>query len=369
MKEVLEGKLSAEQAATHIDRCLGCLACETHCPSGVKYGELISPFRAQHAASPEFGARLRRWMAKMTLPYPSRFRMAMRLGKLGRSLRPLVPKALRPMVDMVPNNLPPAESLPEQTPADGKPSQRVALLSGCAQQVLEPNINAATLRVLSRNGVETLIPRNQGCCGALAWHVGDAKNAEKSAIKNLQAFPDDVDFIVTNAAGCGSGLHDYPLILKDTPAENDARRFAQRVIDVSKLLSASPLKPIPRPARPLRIAYHDACHLAHAQQVRSEPRKLLAQIPDVRLVEIADADLCCGSAGTYNIDQPEIAEQLGRKKAQRIKDTGCDLVALGNIGCMVQIRKYLNEIDFQRPVLHTIQILDRAYAGELTAES
>ncbi|MEZ6087172.1 MAG: glycolate oxidase subunit GlcF [Pirellulaceae bacterium] len=366
MKEVLEGKLSAEQAQPHIDRCLGCLACETSCPSGVRYGELISPYRASHSGNSDVGGRVRRWLASITLPYPRRFRMAMRAGKLGRRLLPLVPKALKPMVQMVPVALPKSEALPERSPAIGRRRGRVALLAGCAQQILQPDINAAAIRVLTGNGVEVVVPKRQGCCGALSWHVGDEKRAKKFAINNLNAFPDDVDAIVTTAAGCGSGLHDYPLILDGGQHEAAARQFAHRVVDVSRYLIDIGIQSQPSIPSPLRVAYHDACHLAHAQRIRSEPRELLSMISGVELCEIADRETCCGSAGTYNIDQPAIAMELGLRKARRIEESQCRLVAMGNIGCMVQIEKYLQEIGLKIPVLHTIQVFDRAMRGSLS---
>ena len=367
MKEVLEGKLESSEAQSHIDRCLGCLACETHCPSGVKYGDLISPFRAAESSKNEtLHARIRRNLTLLCLPYPGRFRLAMWTGKLAKRITWLVPRFLRPMIDLVPESLPKRIALPSVTHAEGTVRGRVALLAGCAQQVLDPEINMSTIRVLARNGFEVVVPKKQSCCGALAWHVGDAQRAEKFAIRNLAAFDvEQFDAIVTNAAGCGSGLHEYPLILDGSPYEGPARNLAKKTVDVSKILASDPLSPIPNPARTIRIAYHDACHLGHAQRVRSEPRHLLKQIPGAELLEIQDSDICCGSAGTYNIDQPEIAEELGQAKAQRIRDTRCDVVALGNIGCKMQIEKYLRELGCNVPVLHTMQILDLAYSQKL----
>lgn len=366
MKEVLEGKLPAEEAQVHIDRCLGCLACETNCPSGVRYGELISPYRALRRAQGEPGGnRLRRWLASVTLPYPRRFRMAMRTGRLGRRLRPLVPPLLRPMVDLVPDRLPHSVPLAPFTPCSGTRRARVALLVGCAQQVLAPEINAAALRVLVRNGVEVVVPKRQGCCGALSWHVGDDSRAASFARNNLAAFPEDVDAVITTAAGCGSGIHDYPQILKGSDDEKRAQRFAEMTTDISVFLDSLGIEPPPPLADRLRVAYHDACHLAHAQRVRAQPRNLLRTIAGLEVVEIAESDICCGSAGTYNIDQPEIAARLGDRKAENVARTDADLLALGNIGCAVQIRQHLKQSGVSLEVLHTVEVLDRAYRGEL----
>ncbi len=324
MKEVLEGKLDAAEAQPHIDRCLGCLACQTHCPSGVQYGELLSPYRAMRRDQGEIGGdRWQRWLAAITLPYPRRFRLAMWSGRLGKMFRFAVPKRLRPMIDLVPDSLPSAVRLPAITPAVGERRARVALLAGCAQQVLAPEINVAAIEVLSRNGVEVLVPQSQGCCGALSWHIGDARRAMQFATNNIKAFPKDVDAVVTTAAGCGSAIHEYPLILKGTEAAGAAEELAHRSLDVCEFMERlGGLVTPPALRSPLKVAYHDACHLSHGQKVRSSPRRLLQQIPGLELVELAETELCCGSAGTYNMDQPEIAAELGRMKAQHVIDTG-----------------------------------------------
>lgn len=366
MKEVLEGKLAAEEAQVHIDRCLGCLACETACPSGVQYGELIGPYRALRRGQGQAGGnRLRRWLTAKTLPYPWRFRAAMRAGRVAKRLSPLVPQLLRPMIDLVPDRLPRAERLAPLTRCTGTRRARVALLTGCAQQVLAPEIGAAAVRVLVRNGVEVVVPERQGCCGALSWHVGDEASAARFARINLRAFPDDVDAVITTAAGCGSGIHDYPQVLRGDVEEERARRMASKTIDISAFLALLGIEPPPPLVERLRVAYHDACHLAHAQRVRAEPRELLRSIAGLELVEIAEGEICCGSAGTYNIDQPEIAARLGRRKAENVATCSPDLVALGNIGCAIQIRHHLQQLGIATDVLHTVEILDRAYRGIL----
>jgi glycolate oxidase iron-sulfur subunit len=364
MKQVLEGNLPWASAQPHIDRCLGCLACEPACPSGVPYRDLISPFRT--VAQPHFkrsvGEKLRRFLASQTIPFPNRFRMAAFAGGIAKKLRPLVPSVLRPMIDLVPASVPPAQKLPRITPAIGNRRARIALLAGCAQQVLEPDINTATIDVLTRNGVEVLVPEGQGCCGGLAWHTGDLEAARAFARKNLDAFPADVDAIVTNAAGCGSAMHEYHLMLRGSADEKRADEFRKRVVDVSVFLQRLGLREQPRgTGRPQKVAYHDACHLANAQGVRREPRAMLRAIPGLEICELSDAHLCCGSAGTYNLDQPEIAASLGEKKARAVIATGAQILISGNIGCLTQLRAHLEKLGSPLPVRHTMQVLRDAY--------
>lgn len=364
MKEVLEGKLDWASAQPHVDRCLGCLACEPACPSGVRYRDLISSFRAMAQSRFErpAGRRLRRWLIARTLPHPTRFRAAANLGGLGNRLGSgWAPGPLRPLLELLPGSLPAAVRLAERYPAQGERRARVALLAGCAQQVLDPDINVATLEVLTRQGVEVLVPRAQGCCGGLAWHTGDLAAAQAFARGNLAAFALDVDAILTNAAGCGSTMHEYPLILAGTADEGPAQALAKRTLDVSVFLHRLGWREPPRGfARPRKAAYHDACHLAHAQGVRREPRALLKAIPGLEWVELADAHLCCGSAGTYNLDQPEIAGSLGEQKARAVMSTGVEIVASGNIGCLTQLRFHLAKLGSPIIVRHTMQVLQAA---------
>ncbi len=366
MKQVLEGTMPAAAAQVHIDRCLGCLACEPACPSGVPYRDLLSPYRAvvQQALPRPTGEKWRRWIAARTIPYPARFRLALAGAKVGRALGALVPEALRPMLDLAPAEVPAAVALPRVSPAQGERRARVALLAGCAQQVLEPDINAATIEVLTRNGVEVLVPEAQGCCGGLAWHTGDLEAAQAAARRNLAAFPAYVDAILTNAAGCGSAMHEYHLILRGTEDEARAEAFRKRVMDVSVFLTRLGLREKPAGWGGARIvAYHDACHLANAQGVRSEPRALLKAIPGVEVRELANAHLCCGSAGTYNLDQPALAASLGRQKAEAAIATGAAVVATGNIGCLTQVKVHLGKLGSAVTVRHTLQVLRDAYRG------
>jgi glycolate oxidase iron-sulfur subunit len=347
----------------YIDRCLGCMACVTACPSGVEYAELLTPFRAraENSRSRQPVDWLARLLVRQTLPYPARFRLAATMGKLARPLRGLLPDKLASMLDLLPDKLPPAQALPEFYPASGVRRARVALLAGCVQQVLAPSINWATLRVLARNGVEVVIPRGQGCCGSLAMHTGDASQARALARHNLKAFPTEVDAILTNAAGCGSGIHEYGLLFAGEADEQQARAFAKKVKDVSVFLHELGLVlPSPLPEA-TTLAYHDACHLSHAQRVTQEPRRLLRSIPNVTLVEIPEGDLCCGSAGTYNLEQPGLARQIGERKARNILAARAQAVVTGNIGCMTQIQTQLARLGSPLPVWHTMEVLDQAY--------
>jgi glycolate oxidase iron-sulfur subunit len=364
MKQVLEGTLEWRAAQPHIDRCLGCLGCEPACPSGVPYRDLISPFRA--VAQPHFSystsQKLRRTLASQILPFPNRLRFAARLAPLGKRLSSLLPKTIRPMFDLLPNALPPAPQVPAVTPAQGERRARVALLLGCAQQVLAPDINAATVAVLALNGVEVVVPTAQCCCGGLAWHTGQLASARAFARQNLRAFPADVDAIISNAAGCGSALREYHLILRGTGEEREATVFRNRVMDIHSFLARIGLRSPPRGlGRPMHIAYQDACHLANGQNVRQQPRSLLGAIPGVTVCELSDGDICCGSAGTYNLDQPELAAALGAKKAKAVMASGADLVATGNIGCLVQLQAHLRRLGSELRVRHTMQILRDSY--------
>jgi glycolate oxidase iron-sulfur subunit len=368
MKGVLEGNLALTPTLTgHIDRCLGCQACVTACPSGVQYGTLIDAFRpkleAEYARVPL--DRLTRAMLMQVLPYPARFRLAVAVGRLGKPFVRLMPKPMRAMVSLLPTKaLPDTAPLPEIIPAQGTRRARIALLAGCVQSVLDPDINLATIRVLTRNGVEVVSPRGQGCCGALANHVGQQQAARRFARRSIQVFPSDVDAVLTNAAGCGSTLKEYGHLLSGEPDEAAGVAFANRVEDVSQFLAALGLaEPVPALKRTVRVAYHDACHLAHAQGIREEPRALLTSIVNLQLVEIPESEVCCGSAGVYNITQPDMARDLLVRKVRNVLSTKAELVAAGNIGCITQMQTGLEASGVR--VLHTMQVLDRAYAGTL----
>lgn len=371
MKEVLEGTLPLDEATPFIDPCLGCLACVSACPSGVAYGELITPFRMKSEGERQrsMTERLLRRLILETLPYPWRFRLAAKAGQLAQfvpdSVLRRLPGQLTDMLRLLPDRVPVSEPLPELYPATGKRRARVALLAGCAQQVLAPDINWATLRVLARQGVEVVIPRAQSCCGALAAHTGVKEQAQRFAKHNLTVFPEDVDAIISNAAGCGSGMHEYPLWLTGEPEAVQAEAFSHKVRDISVFLHELGLSDSPQLKSSMRVAYHDACHLAHAQQITQEPRALLEQVRGLTLVGLAESELCCGSAGTYNLEHPETARELGARKAAHIQASGADMVVTGNIGCLTQLHNHLKIAGQDIPVLHTVQLLDRAYRNNL----
>lgn len=364
MKETLEGKLDPADIDPYIDNCLGCLACVTSCPSGVEYGELISPYRAWSEKQRErgLGGKLQRLALLKTIPYPGRFRAASKVAGLFRPLAPYLPKGFGAMLELAPSELPPEHSFKEVYPATGTKRGRVALLIGCAQQVLAPRINRAAIRVLNRNGIEVLVPKNQGCCGSLAMHIGESKEARKAAQKNFDAFPEDIDAIISTAAGCGSGMKEYSTLFageeEDLKAEADF--FSSKVVDVCEYLDqiGFTAPEIENPAT-IKVAYHDACHLAHAQKIRSAPRKLLQSVPGIELLEPAEWEICCGSAGSYNIEHPDTAKELGQRKVNNLYATGADIIATGNIGCLTQIEFHSKDKDHPIPVVHTVELLDK----------
>lgn len=366
MKQVLEGELSLAGSVTdHLDRCLGCLACVSACPSGVQYGELLTPFREmrdREAPRPPL-ARWVRAVLLATLPNPRRFRLAVRLGAIARRL-PLaarLPEQIRAMLALVPERLPTAGPLPVRIPAAGPRRARVALLAGCVQQVLAPGINAATARVLAANGVEVVVPRGQGCCGALALHAGAGELARRQAARTLEVFASlDVDAIVVNAAGCGSAMKRYGYLLRDDKEYAErARAFAAKCRDISEVLIE--LEPrAPRGRVDVRVAYHDACHLQHAQGVHVQPRRLLRGIPGVEVREIAESEICCGSAGIYNLLEPEAAIELRDRKVQNIIRTEADVIVSGNPGCLLQIATGLEAAGRPIPIMHLVELIDRS---------
>ena len=363
MKNVLEGSLDADEAQPYIDRCLGCMACVPACPSGVAYGDLLVSYRSlteKERQRRPLDALARRLVCE-TLPFPKRFRMAVQTGGIGKALLPFLPTTFAAMLNLLPDKLPPPLPLPPILPPKGKKRGRVALLLGCVQQALAPEISYAAAHVLAANGVEVLVPKSQGCCGSILLHVGAEKQAQDIARKNFSHIPDDVDAIVTTAAGCGSGIKDYELLFKDQADAEQAADFSRKVMDFSAYLAELGLR-TPRGFATERTAvYQDACHLLHAQGQYQAPRTLLQQIPNLRLVDIDEPGMCCGSAGTYNIDQPAIAHELGQRKAAHILATNADLAVSGNIGCITQLRLHLNLQQKPLPVMHIAELLHQAY--------
>lgn len=371
MRAVAEGRIGFTETLTHhLDLCLGCRACETACPSGVPFGQLLEATRAQIAReAPERRAGLIDRLALAVFPRPERVGALVRLQRLYErsGLRRLVraygllgrfPR-LAAMEALAPSARDAGADVPEFTPAIGARRGRVGLLTGCVQRHLYPHVNRDTARLLSLAGWDVVAPAAQPCCGALELHAGRLDDFRARARALAAAFPPDVDWIVTNAAGCGSAMKEYDHWL-DTP---EARRVALVTRDVSELLADADL-----PLGPLdvTVTYHDACHLAHGQRIRNEPRALLRRIPGLKLVELAEADLCCGSAGIYNLTHPEIADQLLERKVGRIADTGATIVAAGNPGCLMQIEKGCRDRGLSLEVLHPVELLARAAANAAT---
>ena len=361
--------------AVHFDRCLGCMACVTACPSGVRYDVLIEETRAyvERKYRRGFWDRLHRWMIFQVFPYPRRLRAmaALLLVYVWTGMRWLVrhsgvlklsPPRMRQLEELQPAvTLRSVFSrLPARVAAAGERRMGVALVAGCVQRVFNPGVNEATIRVLAAEGCEVIIPRGQGCCGALSMHAGREEEWLRFARDLIERFSGEpVDAVVINAAGCGSHLKDYARLFPD---DARARAFAAKVRDVNELLAVLP----PRaPRRPLqvRIAMHDACHLVHAQRIKAQPRKLLGAIPGVTLVEVPDSEQCCGSAGIYNLVQPQSAEQIGQRKVDNVLSTRADLLASANPGCTLQIQKILRDRGKRLPAAHPIEILDASISG------
>jgi glycolate oxidase iron-sulfur subunit len=379
MKLAAEGKAAINsQWVSHFDTCLGCMACMTACPSGVDYGKLIEATRAQIERKYDRGwlERLYRRLIFALFTRPERLHMMrvplllyQRSGLrklLQRSgLFRLLPKRLQAMESLLPE-LPAAETVAEVTPAVGEKSQRVGMLLGCVQRELFPQVNAATARVLAAEGCEVVSPADQPCCGALLVHAGEEEGAVALARRLINVFERaEVDTIVTNAAGCGSNLKDYGHLLRDDPNYADrAKEFSAKCQDVSEVLAHRIPHAKRNPLR-LKVAFHDSCHLQHAQGVRAQPRNLLAAIPELELLEIPEAAICCGSAGIYNLVQPNAANALGDRKAGLIASLEADVVVTGNPGCILQLQASLERAGKKIPVLHTIQLLDASIRGQL----
>jgi glycolate oxidase iron-sulfur subunit len=377
MRAVTDGRLSmGPDVRRHLELCLDCRACESACPSGVRYGTLIEPFKIALQKDAPAGAKtslLDRFILHHLFPYSGRVKAALWPARLFQQAGLLdwagrkgvfraLPGTLGRMAAMLPQLSASAKRLPEILPPTGPKRARVALLLGCVADALYPETSAATARVLQQNGCEVVIPRSQACCGAIHYHSGALEPALELARRNMKAFDvDALDAIVINAAGCGAMLKDYPHVLP-VSEHGQAGRFAAKVKDISEFLVA--LGPLPPTHRlDLKVAYHDACHLCHAQQIRSQPRHLLAMIPGLQLVPLDESELCCGAAGTYNLTQPEMSERLGHRKMDNIEATGAQVVAAGNVGCILQIARKIKERGSPIQVVHPVDLLDRAYQG------
>jgi glycolate oxidase iron-sulfur subunit len=361
MKEVLEGEMRPESAEPYIDNCLGCQACLTSCPSGVQYGELINAYRAWRKDDGKLNIlkKAQRKLLLKILPHPNRLQKALVVSKVGKHIAPLLPVGVRAMLNLAPSRSKPVEPLHNRYTPNGEQRARVGLMLGCAQQVLAPEINVAVIQLLNRHGVEVIIPHGQACCGSLALHIGEEMSAINSARQNLDLFPGELNAIITTAAGCSSGIKEYGLLFKGQPDENASREFAKRTLDVTVFVDRLGYVPDNSNGRfhGKRVAYQDACHLAHAQGVRDAPRRLLKAVPGLILLEPREWEICCGSAGTYNIDHPDVADELGKRKLDNPLADKPDIIVSGNIGCIMQIRQHLARRNLSIPVLHTAQVI------------
>lgn len=386
MRAVTDGRLElTDTVERHLDLCLDCRSCETACPSGVQYGRLIEPFRvdihrAQQAGG---GTSAANWFHQLVLygvfPYASRMRLALwparilQLLRLDRALVRLgvirlLPETLQRMHALLPPLQGRARRFPEVLPAVGTKRARVALFTGCVADALFGETNWATARVLQQNGCEVVVPREQGCCGAIHYHSGAGKPALRFANVNTAALdPDSVDAVIVNVAGCGSMLKDYGQVAAELDPADEAQqeslgRLASKVRDVSEFLAELGPKQ-PTGEVKLRATYHDACHLVHAQGVRAQPRALLEAVPGLELVPLAESEICCGAAGSYNLTEPEMADRLAQRKVQHILEAGAAAVITGNAGCSLQIQAALRRARRRLWVAHPMDVLDLSYRG------
>ena len=381
MRGLRDGKIQmTSTVASHFDRCLGCLACITACPSGVKYDVLIEETRAkvEHTHRRSLGERVFRGMVFALFPRPGRLRVvgAFLLLYARTGLQWLVRKS--GLLRRLPANLQQMEALtpdlswsdlahrlPERVPPAGPARARVGVVAGCVQRVFFPGVNDATIRVLSAEGCEVLVPRGQGCCGALSMHSGRDEESLRYARELIARFEQTpVDAVVINSAGCGSHLKDYARLFRNDPAWAErARAFSAKVKDIHEFLVAlGPPRAVRHPIA-MRVTYHDACHLAHGQRIRSQPRALLRSIPRLQLTDVADGEQCCGSAGTYNLFQPESADEVGERQVAAILRTRPELLASGNPGCTMHIQRLLKAKGIELRAAHPVEILDASIRG------
>jgi glycolate oxidase iron-sulfur subunit len=365
IKDMLENeRVPDEKTVKHIDRCLSCLACMTTCPSGVHYMHLVDHAREyiENTYKRPLSDRALRWVLAKILPYPNRFRLALLGAKIGRPLAFLMPDArLKAMLAMAPKTIPPVSRNddPQSFAAEGAQKIRVVLMTGCAQKALNTDINDATIRLLRRLGAEVVIPEGQGCCGALTHHMGKTDESHATAAKNIEAWSREMDnggldAIVINTSGCGTTVKDYGHMFRNTKLAEKAAKVAGIAKDVSEVLMKLDVN---AKVEPMTVAYHAACSLQHGQQIKTYPKDLLKKA-GFTVVEPADPHLCCGSAGTYNLMQPEISGQLKTRKVKTLEAKNPDVIAAGNIGCMMQIGSAT-----QVPIVHTVELLDWATGG------
>jgi glycolate oxidase iron-sulfur subunit len=367
MKQMLEsGQPPTADTVKHIDRCLSCLSCMTTCPSGVHYMHLVDHGRAyiEKNYRRPLDDRLARWLLERTVPYPVVFRLSLLGAWLARPFAGLLPGKLRPMLKMAPRRVPSPSPVgrPQVHEAQGERRARVALLTGCAQQVLAPKINEATVRLLTRHGVEVVVPKGMGCCGALTHHMGRERSALAFARANIDAWTRELDeggldAVIINTSGCGTTVKDYGFMLREDPAyAGKAARIAGLTKDITEFLATFGMNPASADAD-LVVAYHSACSMQHGQKITLAPKQLLA-LAGFTVKDVPEGHLCCGSAGTYNILQPEIADQLRDRKVANIERVRPDVIATGNIGCITQIGS-----GTAIPIVHTVELLDWATGG------
>ena len=362
IKDMLEsGRPADEKTVKHLDRCLSCLACMTTCPSGVNYMHLIDHARVhvEKTYKRPLMDRMLRWTLAKIVPYPGRFRLAMGGAKLARPFARFLPdRRLRAMIAMAPKSIPPVSRNddPQVFAPIGAKKYRVALQIGCAQRALNTDINDATIRLLRRLGCEVVVPRDLGCCGALSHHMGRETEAHAQAARNIRAYlgEGDLDAVIINTSGCGTTVKDYGHMFRDDPMAEQAAQVSKLAFDISEFLEKIG---IPEANGNMRVAYHAACSLQHGQQIKSAPKDLLKRA-GFEVVEPTDSHLCCGSAGTYNLLQPEISDELKRRKVVTLEAKSPQVIAAGNIGCMVQIGGGTDV-----PVVHTVELLDWALGG------
>ena len=377
MSLAADGKIALNDTmVTHMDRCLGCMACMTACPSAVPYSKLIEATRAQIERNypRSAGARLGRNLVfglftnpavLSAMSFPLWLYQRSGLQKLVRAsgLMKLLPKRLQMMETLLPP-ISLRKGIPERIAPAGEKRRRVGLMLGCVQRVFLERVNAATARVLAAEGCEVIVPESQPCCGALMVHTGEERDALEHARQMIDVFERaDVDTIVINAAGCGSTMKDYGYLLRDDPQYAErAKKFSAKCKDVSEVLAELKPQAARNPVN-LKVAYHDSCHLQHAQGIRTQPRAILSAIPGLKLLEVPEAPICCGSAGIYNIVQSDTADELGDRKVRNVLSTTPDVVATGNPGCLLQIQRGLEKAGQKVPVLHTVELIDASIRG------
>lgn len=363
MRHLLEEGLPPEpELSAPLDRCLGCRACETACPSAVPYGQLLEHVRSE--VLPPQGKRTWKALLDHVLVHPKRLQLATAPLRVMRHWAPalegVLPRGIRRLAELTPSAAP-LPTLPERVPAEGNRKGTIALLTGCAMEAFYGEVNRAAVRVFTRSGYDVLVPRSQGCCGALHAHDGDARRAREMMWRNVEAFAaDEILAIAVTSAGCGAAMKDYPhLVPADHPEAERLRTFAAKVKDVSEVLSLIDLAPMTREL-PGRATYHDACHLAHGQGVRKQPRDVLKQVPGLTWVELPQSDWCCGGAGSYALLQPDMSKALRDRKLEAIAATGASLIVTGNPSCLMQIGSGLSTHPGSPELLHTVQVVDRA---------